>query len=141
MLSRQSEADRSSCSEWRDRFRLSQARGVSVNSSLVHVRPAIFADGPAIARIYNEGIRGRMATFETTERSAEDVAPWFGSAHPLLVAERGAPVAPEVVGWIHASTYRERACYSGIAEFSVYVGEQWRGQRIGDALLGAFLPV
>jgi L-amino acid N-acyltransferase YncA len=42
-------------------------------------------------------------------------------------------------GWIHASPYRARACYAGIGDFSVYVAEWARGQRVGDALLGAYI--
>jgi phosphinothricin acetyltransferase len=45
-----------------------------------------------------------------------------------------------VVGWISASAYRARECYAGIAEFSVYVDQQARGQGVGDALLKAFIP-
>ena len=102
------------------------------------VRPAVPADAPAIADIYNQGIRGRQATFETRERTAEDVVPWISAAarYPVLVAE----LEGEVVGWVAASAYRPRECYAGIAEFSVYVDERTRGRGIGDALMRAFLP-
>jgi phosphinothricin acetyltransferase len=94
-------------------------------------------DAARIAAIYNEGIRGRTATFETRERNADDVRAWLGDPlHPVLVAERDA----KVVGWIAASTYRPRECYRGIAEFSVYVAASERGRGIGDALMAAFLP-
>ena len=102
-----------------------------------HVRPARPGDAPAIAAIYNEGIRGREATFETRERSPEEVLPWLGSPrHPVLVAELDGRVA----GWVAASAYRARDCYAGIAEFSVYVAAEARGRRVGDALMAAFLP-
>jgi L-amino acid N-acyltransferase YncA len=101
------------------------------------IRPATPDDAGAIASIYNEGIRGRGATFETRERTAADVAGWFGDPrHPVLVAEDG----ETVVGWAAASTYRSRDCYAGIAEFSVYVASVARGRRVGDALMAAFLP-
>lgn len=101
------------------------------------VRPAAPADAPAITAIYNEGIRGRGATFETRERAPDEVLAWLGDPrHPVLVAEaEGA-----VVGWAAASTYRARECYAGIVEFSVYVAGSARGRRVGDALLAAFLP-
>jgi L-amino acid N-acyltransferase YncA len=98
------------------------------------------ADAPVIAAIYNEGIRGGMATFETAERMAEDITAWFDGPYPLLVAERGEADQQEVVGWIHASSYRPRACYAGVAEFSVYVAERHRGRGVGDALMAEFLP-
>ncbi|MCQ3930826.1 MAG: N-acetyltransferase [Chloroflexi bacterium] len=104
---------------------------------MLTIRPAELQDAAAIAAIYNEGIRGRSATFETQERTPQDIAAWFNSErHPLLVGIRDG----EVVGWIHASTYRTRECYAGIAEFSVYVAGQAQGQGVGNALMAAFIP-
>ncbi len=106
-------------------------------ASAVTVRPATPADVPAITDIYNEGIRGRTATFETRERTPDEVLRWLGDPrHPVLVALADG----RVVGWVAASTYRPRECYAGIAEFSVYVAGHTRGRRVGDALLAAFLP-
>lgn len=101
------------------------------------VRRARPADAESIAAIYNMGIRERMATFETRERTAADVAPWLADPrHPVFVAEMEGRVA----GWIAASTYRARECYAGIAEFSVYVDPSARGNGVGDALMSEFLP-
>jgi phosphinothricin acetyltransferase len=103
----------------------------------LRIRPAAAGDAPAIARIYNEGIRGRGATFETRERTPDEVLPWFADPrHPVLAAE----LEGRVVGWIAASTYRARACYAGVAEFSVYVAGAARGRGVGDALMAAFIP-
>lgn len=100
------------------------------------VRPARRADAPAIAEIYNAGIRARAATFETRVRTTADVEGWFANERfPILVAE----VHGDVVGWIAASSYRPRECYSGIAEFSVYVAPAAQGLRVGDALMREFL--
>lgn len=111
---------------------------MTTNSSAgLHIRAAGPDDAAAIASIYNDGIRDGIATFETRERSAAEVAAWIGRPqHPVLVAQAA---NGEVIGWIAASTYRDRACYSGIAEFSVYVRRDARGQGIGDALMRAFL--
>lgn len=113
----------------------------------VSIRPATAADLPAAAAIYNQGIRGRRATFETRERTADDLLPWLADArHPFLVAGAAEPTAPgdpapgTVVGWIHASAYRARACYDGIGDFSVYVADGAHGRGVGDALMAAFLP-
>jgi phosphinothricin acetyltransferase len=103
----------------------------------VRVRPARTEDAPRIAEVYNEGIRGRGATFETRERAADEVLAWLGDArHPVLTAEAEGGVA----GWVAASVYRPRECYAGIAEFSVYVAGAARGRGVGDALMAAFLP-
>lgn len=101
------------------------------------VRPATLADLPAVATIYNQGIRERVATFETRERGSDELRAWLEEPrHPLLVAER----AGEVVGWVQASSYRARECYAGVGEFSIYVAGPARGLGVGDALMLAFLP-
>jgi L-amino acid N-acyltransferase YncA len=107
---------------------------------LLRIRGATPADAAAVAAIYNEGIRGRLATFETTERTPGDVLAWLDAPQPFLVAEGESPQGREVVGWVRASAYRPRECYAGTGEFSVYVSECARGQRVGDALMAAFIP-
>ena len=98
------------------------------------VRPASKQDLEAIASIYNEGIRDRIATFETRERTPEEIAGWLERPYPLLIAESEG----KVLGWIAASEYRQRECYAGIAEFSIYISKSARGQGIGNALMLAF---
>ena len=98
-------------------------------------RAATIADAAAIARIYNEGIADRVATFETRPRSAGDVKAWFDGVHPVVVAEEGG----EVVAFAATSTYRPRECYSGIAEVSVYVARTARGQGAGRRALAALI--
>lgn len=101
------------------------------------IRHAKEADLESIAEIYNQGIRTRQATFDTNERTANDLRIWLeDKTHPLLVAEKDG----EVLGWVHASRYRTRACYLGVVEFSIYVAEKARGQGVGGTLMGVFIP-
>ncbi|GAC1598960.1 MAG: hypothetical protein NVS4B10_09850 [Myxococcales bacterium] len=44
------------------------------------VRRARESDAEAIARIYNQGIEDRVATFETEQRSVEEIRGWFQGA-------------------------------------------------------------
>jgi L-amino acid N-acyltransferase YncA len=90
-------------------------------------RPATPDDAAAIARIYNEGIDGRMATFETAHRTPEQIAAWFDGTHPIVVVTDDA----RIVAFAATSAYRPRACYAGIAEFSVYVDPACRGRGVG----------
>jgi L-amino acid N-acyltransferase YncA len=100
------------------------------------VRHAKETDLESIADIYNQGIRTRQATFNTNERTAQDIRSWLKDiTHPLLIAEKEGVV----LGWVHASSYRSRTCYSGVAEFSVYVSEKARGQGVGDVLMTSFI--
>ncbi len=102
---------------------------------MLRTRPATPGDAEAIARIYNEGIEDRIATFETRPRNAEDIRGWFDGVHPIVVAENG--------GWVLAfastSTYRPRECYAGIAEFSVYVAREARGRGAGRVVMEALI--
>jgi L-amino acid N-acyltransferase YncA len=102
----------------------------------MHTRAATPADAEAIARIYNEGIEDRVATFETRPRSPEDVRGWFDGVHPVVVAE---DEAGRVVAFASTSTYRPRDCYAGIAEFSVYAGREVRGRGAGRAVMEALI--
>jgi phosphinothricin acetyltransferase len=98
------------------------------------VRAAGAADATDIARIYNEGIAERSATFETKQRTAEDMAKVLAeraARYPLIVVERDG----RVIAWAGASEYRPRECYAGIAEFSVYVDRQARGTGAGTAAM------
>jgi phosphinothricin acetyltransferase len=101
----------------------------------MQARAATPADAAAIARIYNQGIADRLATFETRPRTAADIAGWFDGVHLVVVVEADS----EVVAWAATSLYRARACYVGIAEFSVYVDRAQRGRGAGRTAMAALL--
>jgi L-amino acid N-acyltransferase YncA len=102
------------------------------------IRPALHTDASAIAGIYNQGIVERSSTFETTLRSAEDMIERITAAaqFPVLVAVDRKDV---VLGWAALSAYRTRACYAGVAEFSIYIDAQARGQGAGKLLLDGLI--
>jgi L-amino acid N-acyltransferase YncA len=101
----------------------------------VTARSATPEDAEAIARIYNEGIEDRVATFETRLRSLEDVRAWFDGVHPMVVVED----EEGVVAFAATSAYRPRACYAGIAEASVYVARSHRRRGAGRIALEALI--
>jgi L-amino acid N-acyltransferase YncA len=102
----------------------------------VETRTARPDDAEAIARIYNEGIEDRLATFETDPRSARDVAAWLERGFPLVVAQ---DETGTIVAWASAPPYRPRAAYAGVAEFSIYVARDRRGHGFGRAALAALV--
>jgi L-amino acid N-acyltransferase YncA len=89
-----------------------------------------------MAAIYNEGIADRVATFETEPRSAGQIAEWLTGRQLVIVAEteETGPVA-----FAASFPYSDRACYSGIGEFSVYVRRDHRGRGAGRAVLAALI--
>jgi phosphinothricin acetyltransferase len=103
----------------------------------MHVRAMAPDDAETVAAIYNEGIRGRQATFVTDERTPEQVADWVGDDHPALVAERDGVV----VGWIKLGPHSTSRSYAGVAEFAIYVAGDARGAGVGRALLEAAAEV
>jgi L-amino acid N-acyltransferase YncA len=98
----------------------------------VSLRPADRSDAAAICAIYNQGIAGREATFETSARAPEDVLGWFDGDLPLIVAT---DAGGRVVGWSRVSAYSDRCVYEGVGEHGVYVDESARGKGVGRLLL------
>ena len=102
------------------------------------IRSATADDAAAIAEIYNQGIEDRVATYETRLRSAEDQLAWLQTItgrYPAVVAQ----IDDEIVGWAGAGPYRDRECYRGIGEFSMYVHRDWRRRGVGDLLLAGLI--
>jgi L-amino acid N-acyltransferase YncA len=99
------------------------------------VRLATPADADRVAEIYNQGIADRLATFETEPRTSAAMAHRIGedpARFPVLVGER----AGTAIAWASVGRYRERPCYAGVGEFSIYVDRAARGTGAGRVLLG-----
>ncbi|GAA3989494.1 hypothetical protein GCM10022247_05120 [Allokutzneria multivorans] len=96
----------------------------------VTVRPLEAGDWAAVRRIYREGIDTGNATFETEVPARATLDATWLPEHRWV-----AELDDQVVGWAAASPVSARACYSGLAETSVYVDAAVRGRGIGKALL------
>ena len=92
-------------------------------------------DWEHVRAIYVEGIATGHATFE--REAPPSWESWEASHLPQcrLVARSGEMVK----GWAALSRVSSRCVYSGVAEVSVYVGERFRGEGIGRALLEALV--
>jgi L-amino acid N-acyltransferase YncA len=99
------------------------------------IRAATLQDCESIARIYNQAIEERTSTFETRLRTARDIESWFDGLHPVVVAE----LDGTVVAYGATFTYRNRDCYMGIAEFSVYVDSHYRRRGVGQRTLAGLI--
>jgi len=95
----------------------------------IQIRTLNFDDWERVRLIYLDGIATGQATFETR---APSWAEW-DRAH--LPAPRLVATSSEVVGWAALGPVSSRAVYSGVAEVSVYVGNDSRGKGVGRRLL------
>jgi L-amino acid N-acyltransferase YncA len=101
----------------------------------VAIRPATFADIPAITRIYAHAVEHGTATFELTPpheaEMRQRMQAILDGGFPYIVAEIDGAVA----GYAYASFYRMRPAYRFTVENSVYVAADIHRRGIGKTLL------
>ena len=96
----------------------------------ITVRPMRPEDWMSVSKIYQEGIATEHATFQT---ECPPYSAWDASHIKecrLVVLDGGV-----IAGWAVLSRVNKRWCYRGVAEVSIYVGEQFRGRGFGFFLL------
>ncbi len=91
---------------------------------------------PTVRAIYQEGIAGANATFETQAPEWEEWDRTHLHEGRLVAKMDGA-----VVGWAALSPVSSRPGYAGVAEVSIYVATSAREKGIGKALLQALIEV
>ena len=93
------------------------------------------AHWPTVKAIYEAGIATGNATFETQAPAWEA---WDSAhlGHSRLVA---VDEAGTVLGWAALSPVSSRCVYGGVAELSVYIAAEARGQGVGRQLLQALI--
>lgn len=83
-----------------------------------------------VSRIYLEGINTGIATFQTSAPTFEEWDKGHVSSCRLVAKSDG-----QVLGFAALSPTSSRCVYAGVAEVSIYIGENNRGLGIGKALL------
>ena len=109
--------------------------------SALRVRPASPDDAEAICRIYNQGIEDRVATLETELRTPEERRQWLAARsphHPVIVAEAADGT---VAGWGSLNVFNAREAYRFVADFSIYVERDHRGQGVGRLMLDRLIEL
>jgi phosphinothricin acetyltransferase len=104
-------------------------------ASQLLVRPMTGADADAVLRIYQSGLDGGQASFETTAPAWDvfDRGKVPDHRHVAVTADDA------VVGWVAVSAVSARPVYAGVVEHSVYVDPAAHGQGVGTALLNALI--
>jgi L-amino acid N-acyltransferase YncA len=101
---------------------------------VIEIRPMLAEDWPTVAAIFAEGIATRGATFETEPPDCSSFDATHHAEHRLVAVDDC-----RVVGWAALAPTSARACYAGVAESSVYVGEDVRGRGVGRTLMEALI--
>lgn len=99
------------------------------------IREARIEDLEELLEIYNYEVINGVATLDLEPKGLEDRRTWFYQHnvdnHPLYVAE----VDNRIAGYVSLSSYREKEAYRTTVELSVYIGAEYRGQGIANALM------
>ncbi len=102
----------------------------------LRIRPARVEDAKEIARIYNQGVQDRAATFDDAYVTPEERYLWLVARpekFPVLIAE----VKHTMMGWASLAPYSPRLCYDGIAELSIFIERSLRGHGVAQQLMKA----
>lgn len=100
----------------------------------VNIKKMEPAHWDAVKEIYENGIATGHATFET---QAPEWEKW--DREHLKFARLIALVNHTVAGWAALSPVSGRCVYGGVAEVSVYVADEYKGNGIGKMLLEALI--
>ena len=98
---------------------------------MTKIRPLSPLDWPVIKRIYQEGLATGIATFETQAPATWEL--W--DQKYLAPCRWGVEEDADLAAWIALTPFSKRGVYRGVAEISVYVGEEFRGKGYGKALM------
>jgi L-amino acid N-acyltransferase YncA len=100
----------------------------------MEIKPVQKNDYPAIAEIYLQGIATGHATFQS---EAPEWEVWDKSH--LSFCRLAAFEGEEMLGWTALSPVSSRCVYGGVAEVSIYVASNARGNGIGKKLLAQLI--
>jgi L-amino acid N-acyltransferase YncA len=98
---------------------------------MITIRPLEPKDWPDVREIYAQGIATGDATLETGPPEWEV----WNASHVSGLRYVAINDFDQIAGWAALTPVSGRCVYAGVAEVSVYIGNSFRGQKIGDLLL------
>lgn len=101
----------------------------------MQVMPACLDDIAEILVIYNQGIEDRIATLEVEQKDRTYMDAWFQSRSPRYAVLVAKDHTGRVAGWASLNAYSHRCAYAGVADLSIYIRRENRGQGVGTLLL------
>lgn len=97
------------------------------------IRPMVSSDWPSVEEIYKQGIATGNSTFDLHPPVSWDAFIASRLPHFCFVATPAG--SEQVLGWVTASAMSTRACYAGIVDHSLYIGEAAWGKGVATALM------
>lgn len=89
-------------------------------------------DFDEMMRIYEEGIKTGISTFQTEAPTFEE----WDNGH-IKECRMVARSKEDILGWVALSKIFSREVYNGFLEVSIYIDEKYRGNGVGQALLNS----
>lgn len=96
----------------------------------VNITPMRPEHGPEVLAIFQHGIDGGNATFETAPPTWEKFSAGKLPDHRFVAVEDG-----RVLGWAALTPVSDREVYRGVAEVSIYLHPDAQGRGLGRTLL------
>ncbi|MEA4814602.1 MAG: N-acetyltransferase family protein [Oscillospiraceae bacterium] len=94
------------------------------------IRKMLDSDWPEVSRIYKEGMDTNLATFQAECPSWDEWNASHLKVCRLVIIEDG-----KVIGWAALTAVSGRCVYAGVAEVSIYIGQEHRGRGAGKTLM------
>jgi L-amino acid N-acyltransferase YncA len=114
---------------------------LEVSAGNFFIRIASLCDIEQITEIYNQGIQDRIATLESATKSVGEMIDWLNNRSPrhrvLVIGDENNVVK----GWASLNVFNARECYQGVADLSIYIRRENRGQGLGRELLLALVEM
>ncbi len=99
----------------------------------MNIRPALLSDAARIADIWNPVIRDGIETFNSVEKTTDDVTAMIADRPCVLVAEAGGTV----IGFATYDQFRGGIGYRHTMEHTIILAPEGQGKGAGRALMTA----
>jgi L-amino acid N-acyltransferase YncA len=97
---------------------------------MLYIRPMRDEDWTAVHKIFQDGIDTGLASLNTEAGDFEDFNRRYLKTCRFVAEKNGV-----IAGWTALYPYSSREVYKGVANLSVYIGQDFRSQGIGILLL------
>ncbi len=101
---------------------------------MVIIRKMNSEDLNTVLEIFLEAIESGKSTFRTSAPNIDEFEVAFKKECRLVVL-----IDNKIVGWCAISKYKSGCAYSGVADISIYIRNEYRGTGIGTKLLNTLI--